>query len=188
MGYRRAALLSVLMLTLLAGCQYRWGNCSWTSGRPVFRVPYADGDHLGQLTSEIVSQLSRSGRAEYRDCDACYELRVCLRDCNLRNVGYRYDERGERGDLRERVIPAEARTLVNAEVTVIDLRCCEVVLGPTLVGASVEFDFDVYANHSQDNIFSLGQLNDREVSRDLVLRPLYRELAKNIVDYVLNTW
>jgi hypothetical protein len=185
--YITAALLALCLMGL-SSCGYRWGNCAWTSERATVCIPYVEGDRLGHLTSELTRRLLASGYFCYEGCEADYALQVCITEIRERNIGYRYDKEGERGTYRRRVVPSESRLIVYSEVTLIDCHSgCE-VLGPTLVEAAVDYDFDVYANHSGDNIFSLGQINDRDISRDLVELPLFRELAKNIVDYIVNTW
>lgn len=179
---------TALLMSLSACSGYQQGNCTWSGRSQTVSIPYVHGDKLGYLTSALARELSSSGMYCYRDCEGEYRLEVSLSELEDSNIGYRYDRKGEDGRIRQRVIPAEGRAKVVATVALYPSGCCEPVLGPVLIEGAVDFDFDVYANHSQDNLFSLGQLNDRDVSRDLVTLPLYRQLAQNIVDYLTNTW
>lgn len=151
-------------------------------------VPYVEGDTRGYLTRELVRELSALPQFRYGKCDADWILNVHLSPIKEENIGYRFDDRGERGEIHRRVIPSEARARVVAEVCISEKPSGRTILGPMCVEVELDYDFDSYANASSDNIFSLGQLNDRDVARDLLTEPLYRNLAKQIVDYISHGW
>lgn len=173
---------------LLSACGYRVGGGTLLTPCDTLCVPYATGDTYGLFTESLVKELSKSRSGKIVNGNARYLVQVVLRCPREQVVGYRYDRKGERGEIERRVIPSEKRAAIGAEVTVVDRvgRC--VVLGPVLVEADVTYDFDIYSNHSNVNILSLGQLNDGDVSRDVVISPLYRELAARVAQFLANSW
>lgn len=178
--------MAVLMF-LLVGCGYQLGQGGLTAAYRTISVPYPEGDFDGSLTSSIVRRISRSGSFEYLSSGGELTLLVKMLDLNDENIGFRYDRHKE-GELSRRIIPTETRITAVAEVSVVESVSGTVVLGPTRLLASVDFDHEYYDSHNEVNVFSLGQLTDVDEANDAVMRPLNEVLAEKIVDYISDSW
>ena len=75
-----------------------------------------------------------------------------------------------------------------AEVSLIDAASDCYVVGPIVITAEVEFDHDYNSSPDGVNVFSLGQLTDLDEARDAADDPLNRQLAQNIIDYLVHLW
>jgi hypothetical protein len=102
------------------------------------------------------------------------------------NIGFRYD-RKKCGKLKKATIPTETRFLLTAEI---ELKDCKgaILLGPVRIKNDLDFDHEFYSSIHAMNIFSLGQLNDRDAAYDAALHPLHQQMAEKIVDYITNGW
>lgn len=173
-------------LLILTSCGYRTGQGGVVSSYKTISVPYVVGDLDGSLTSAIVRQLSRNGDLEYQS-DGALALQIEIIDFRDVNIGFRYD-RDNHGHLTKTIIPTETRITEICEVKVMEACSGKVVLGPTRIAASVDFDHDYYSSRNGVNIFSLGQLSDYDTAHDAVYVPLNQALAQKIVDYVCGYW
>lgn len=187
-----AASLSSLRISLvfclfcLSGCGYRWQNQTplYTPGKTV-SVPFVRGDQSGLLTSAIIAELASTGPWRYASSGADLQLSICFLGFHDENIGFRYD-RGKRGNIKRSIVPTETRVFATVEIQLIDVVTGCVVCGPACVGAWYDFDHDYYSSRNGINIFSLGQLTDIESAREAALPPLYRNLARNILEYLRN--
>ncbi len=170
-----------------SSCGYHFGRGSISSVYNTISVPYVIGDVDGSLTATLIKEIEQYGGPSYVDGSGQLRLLVKVLDFRDQNIGFRYD-RKRRGQLQHTIIPTETRIKVIAEVTLINSRTCNKVLGPLILSASVDFDHDYYSSRNGVNIFSLGQLDDIDAARDAVKVPLYKALAKKIVEYINESW
>jgi len=150
-------------------------------------IPYIEGDREGDLTAEVIKQIEKSGSFHYVSSGGDLILDVKIKDYSNQDIGYRYD-RKKHGQIKKVIIPTEARLNAFAEVILKDASTGQVVLGPSVVTASIDFDHDFYFSRHEINVFSLGQLNDIDAAQDAVMRPLNRKMAEKIVDHIANSW
>ena len=181
------ALLSALSIWVLTSCGYHLGQGGVPGKYHTVSVPYACGDIDGGLTNAIIKEIEITGGLQYVNCDGATELLVNLLDLRDQNIGFRYD-RDKRDCVTDCIIPTETRVVAIAEVKLIEAHSGKCVLGPVILSTSVDFDHDYYSSRNGVNIFSLGQLNDVDAARDAVRTPLYKALARKIVEYVSESW
>jgi len=180
----RALLLLFLFLT---GCGYHFGGTGALREYRTITVPYVTGDVDGYLTSELVGELSAQSPFYYRQCGGALSLEVRLCGVDHYNVGFEYDT-DDAGVRTERIVPNEGRLIAVAQVEVVSCVSGKVVLGPQCITASVDFDYDPLSTENQLAVFSLGQFTQIDLAEDTAIVPLYRHLARKIVDYVTNGW
>jgi Lipopolysaccharide-assembly len=171
----------------LIGCQYHFGRGELSQSYATISVPYAEGDQKGELTADVIKQLSTSGAFRYVCSGADLLLKIKIIEFREENIDFRYD-RKKTGKLKNYIIPTETRVSAIAEVSLIEGATGRAIRGPTRITASTDFDHTYYTTQDEVNIFSLGQLNDIDTARDAVMHPLNRHLAERIVDYVINSW
>lgn len=181
------ALWSLVVAGVTTGCQYQFGRGELSQRYATISIPYIEGDQKGELTTDVIKQISMAGAFRYVSCGGDLVLKIKLVDFREENVNFRYD-RKKTGELKKSLIPTETRVKAIAEVHLIEGGTNQTVRGPTRIAASVEFDHTYYATRNEINIVSLGQLNDIDAARDAVMHPLNRLLAERIVDYVINSW
>ncbi len=179
-------MLFLLTVFFLCGCQYSFDRGELSSQYKTIFVPYAEGDKEGDLTTQVIKHLSLRG---LHYVNGCGELTLKMKIFELRdeNIGFRYD-RKKNGKLKKVIIPTETRVIMVVDVTVIENSTGKTIRGPTRIKTSLDFDHDFYSSHHGVNIFSLGQLNDIDAAHNAVMRPLHRQMAERIVDYVINSW
>lgn len=178
----------LLMTSLiLSSCHYQFGRGELSQQYSTISVPYIDGDREGDLTVEVIKRIGTSGAFRYAMSGGDLILSIKILDYENEDVGFRYD-RKKHGELKQVIIPTETRLKAMAEVTIKEAATGQVMRGPAVISASVDFDHDFYFSRNENNIYSLGQLNDIDAAQDAVMQPLYRVLAEKIVDYVANSW
>lgn len=146
-------------------------------------LPYVEGDLEGYLTAEIVEQLSALSSFYYCRSGGAFILQVKICGVDQYNVGFEYDT-DDAGIRTQRIVPNEGRLIAAAEVEVIDAVSGCVVLGPQRIIATVDFDYDPLSTENQLAIFSLGQFAQIDLAEDTAIIPLYRKLARKIVNYL----
>lgn len=171
----------------LVSCQYQFGYGDLSQRYSTITVPYIEGDQKGELTTEVIKQLSLSGALRYVNCGGDLTLKIKLIEFRDENIGFRYD-RKKSGKLKKSIIPTETRISALAEVLVIEAGTGKTIQGPINISASVDFDHSYYSSQHGINIFSLGQLSDIDAAYDAVMHPLNQCLAEKIVDYIINSW
>ena len=176
-----------LLSASLSSCHYHFGHGELSERYSTLSVPYIEGDRDGDLTTEVIKQITTSGSFSYLSTGADLLLTVKIDDYDSQNIGYRYDRKKE-GKIKKDLIPTETRVKVLAVVTLKDAATGQIVRGPTTLIADNDFDHDFYFSRHAENVYSLGQLNDIDAAEDAVMRPLNKKLAEKIVDYVTNSW
>jgi hypothetical protein len=179
--------LIIVVSSLLSSCSYQFGHGELSSRYSTISIPYVEQDQRGELTAELVRQISASGAFRYVNSGGDLTLQVKMADWGEENIDFRYD-RKRSGKLKKSLIPTQTRVNALVEVVLIETATQRVIRGPTRITASAEFDHTYYSTRDEINVFSLGQLNDIDAARDAVLQPLNRNLAERIVDYVINSW
>ena len=171
----------------LTGCQYQFGRGELSHSYTTISVPYIEGDQRGELTADVIKQLSTSGLFCYTNENSDLILKVKFLELGEENIGFRYD-RKKGGCLKKSIIPTESRVNALVEVILMERISERIIRGPTRISVNEDFDHTYYSTRNRVNIFSLGQLNDIDEARDAVMHPLNRHLAERIVDYVVNSW
>lgn len=182
-------------LLLCASCGYRFDPGS--EGRSTISVPYVQGDNEGKLTDAIIRKLTESGAFEYqRSCGRLSLEVVIVGDSNDR-IGFRHDVSDTSGKIRKNIIGIENRRTLTAQVSLIDPVAEEIVFGPHVVTASMDYDYvdenslkdlsfvDSFGVRETSIQFSLGQLDAKDFAERDVLVPIYQRLAEKIVDGIL---
>lgn len=166
---------------------------------PSISLPYIEQDLDGALTAEIAYQLASSGTFSYRHSGGALLLRVSVSPKETSQIGYRRD-RHKDGTLKKNIIPIEARDTITATVSIIERSTSRVVFGPIKITADTDYDFVdqdslddlsfIAPNGQRDTVldFSLGQLESRGSAQIAAQKPLYRKLAKKIVDVISLQW
>lgn len=180
-------LLFLFLSLLINSCGYQAGFDGLPLEFRTISVPFIEGDRDGELTNTVIRKISRSSAFEYRKQCANLKLVVKIIDFSDENIGFRYD-RHKDGRLRDTIIPTETRFSATAEVVVVDTSTGKIILGPSLLSASVDFDHDYYSSRNEINVFSLGQLSDYDAANDAAYTPLNDALAQKIVDYISDNW
>ncbi|MCE5316947.1 MAG: hypothetical protein LLG04_06240 [Parachlamydia sp.] len=180
-------ILCFFFLLILVGCGYHFEEESSIPRHTTISVPYVEGDWDGGLTAAIVEQIGRTGCYTYQRDGGALTLKVQLGNFIEDNIGFRYD-RDKHGDLRHSIIPTETRLKAKVVVTLIETASGRALLGPACLTAWIEFDHDYESPLNSVNIFSLGQLSDYDDAFDAAYRPLNRELAQKVVDFICDSW
>lgn len=189
--------LGLFALLALTSCGYHVAEDETPSFASTITVPYVLGDSAGQLTSELVSQLSAEGFSCLPH-DGTLLLKVIIIQNENDRIGFRYEREHPSGHLTKHLLPVEGRKMVSAEVTLVDTTTDEVVLGPSIVKADADFDYVLFdsikdlsfineSGRREKTIrFSLGQLDTVEGAQDDATLVVFRHLAAKIVDGIVN--
>jgi hypothetical protein len=185
--------LSALSL-ILSGCGYRFQE-SQADGDPVsICVPYISGDDEGQLNNAIVRKIAENPLLEYHRNRGALTLLVSIIGDGSDRIGYQYDRNPTTGQRRKNILATENRRTLSAEVKLVETASGDVVVGPTIVKASADYDYvDAHSivdltfvpPHGRPQTvldFSLGQLDSIEGAHDDAGAPIYQTLAQKIVE------
>lgn len=179
-------ILNFLLLSLLAtSCGWHLVAPQGQENRYTVNIPYVYGDGDGSMTSHLVKEIEKQSSFRYVHDGGEITLKVELLDNKSENIGYRFDP-DKLYDGKHKTIPSETRRKILAQVTVIDTNSQKVLLGPSHILTSVEFDHQYYNLSHNINRFSLGQLTDVDTTYDVVDIPLYRALSRDIATYLEN--
>jgi len=176
---------------LMAACGYQVDGLE-----PItVSVPYVVGDHEGELTEALAFALSRTANYRYVEGGGEWTLHAKIVGDRNDRIGYRYDRDPKSEKLRDNVIGIENRKDITVEVKVVKTSTGEPVLGPQKIKASIDYDYDdpnslldlsvvnPFLGSRQPSIdFSLGQLDSVSAAGEDAIYPIYRLLAKRIVD------
>lgn len=179
--------LLLLSLFLLAGCGYQFGHGSLVDDYESISVPYIKGDRHGLFTAAMAKELSTDGHLVYSRSNGQLCMRVEILDLVEDRIGYRYDLESD-GTHSERLVPSEGRLTVEAELIVCETASGKRILGPVRFSTSVDFDHDFYTTPDRSPTFSLGQLDDIHVAREVAVTPLADKLAAVVVEYISHAW
>ncbi len=150
-------------------------------------VPFVEGDLDGQLTSVLTQEISESGLLS--TCERDGELSLHVKILGFKNEDIGYDRfYNKENDIQRWMVPNERRLSILVKISVVDEETQKVILGPADLSTSVTYNFD--PEYSVDNLvgFSLGQFNFSENAQDIAETPLNQQIAKQIVDYVVDGW
>jgi len=180
----------------LVSCGYRPGLGDAQYCRSSITVPYVCGDRDGTFTAELIRELVGSGAYRYQDCSGDLILKARIMDRTDESIGFRY-ETDQFGNVGKRLVASEDRAVLIAEISLVDGKTLSNLLGPVCIRAAVDYDFAPETSAEAFGFplptqtitrFSLGQLDFREAAAETVRTPLYRQLAKEIVDYISESW
>lgn len=178
----------ILLLALFfSSCGYKGGQGSLISEYETVTIPYVKNDVDGFMTRELTRSIATRSPLRVENEEADLILSVDLLKIDEENIGFRYD-RHKRGKLIDNIIPVETRLFARAEITLIQASTGCIVMEPVVIVASYDFDHDYTSPNNAVNIFSLGQLTDYDEAYDAALKPLYRNLAIKIADYISDLW
>lgn len=176
-----------LIALLLSSCAFHLGEGELIERYETISVPFIEGDLQGAFTQSLINEVATQTGLVYQNSGGDLLLLVRLRQVDNENIGFQYDQK-RKGKRIKYIIPDETRLSAVAEVSVVDSATGATLLGPTLLEACYDFDHDYYTAQNSVNIFSLGQLTDYDEAYDAALKPLYRNLATKIVDYIKAVW
>lgn len=172
----------------MTGCGY---HAASSEEKTTLSIPYVEGDSQGQLTAELVRQITNYGIYDFVKKDGDLTLKVSLVGDKNDIIGFQYDLTEKKGKIERNLMAQENRRIITAEVIV--TRGCteEIVVGPLNISASTDYDYiDVNSLKTVSFIndgkrektisFSLGQLDSIEGAQDASLAPIYRQLAQKI--------
>ena len=178
----------------LCGCSnYHWGSshdCSQS-----LSVPYVQGDNNGQLTNALVYAVASAGFLRYAHHDGDFFLEARLVEINNEQIGYRRGRHND-GRVKKGIMPTEGRQAAVVEITLRRAAELKPFWGPCRISADVDYDYiaqdsinDLSFTNSQGQrttvlSFSLGQLEPTASAQEAALDPLYRLLAKKIIEVV----
>ncbi len=182
-------LLASLLALSFTSCGYH--NAA-SDDRTTISIPYVEGDAQGQLTAELIRQITNSNMYDFvkKDGDLC--LKVTIMGDKNEIVGFQYDLTTKKGKIERNLMAEENRRTLTAQVTLTDTTTEEVIVGPVNITASTDYDYiDVnslktvsfineHGKREKTISFSLGQLDSIEGAQDAALTPIYRQLAQKI--------
>ncbi len=187
-------LAAILWLVICSSCGYRYNSFDDSEGAVTLSVPYITGDPDGILTGELIYQLGASGEFSCVRSGAEYALQVVLLSDTHERIGFRYDRDNTSGRIEKNLLGVEDCRRVIAEVSLVDCATGKIVIGPSEVQASVDFDYtdpgspkDLLFKSSEPIMpFSLGQLDSQEGAYDDSARALFKQLSSKIVAGLLS--
>lgn len=171
------------------GCSYKFKDAPLGS----VNVPFITDDAEGYLTKSLIYQLSSDGIFNYESDHADYTLKVDILDTKNEKIGYRRD-RDQQGNPLKNLMPTESRQVIKAEVFLESNIDHKTVWGPVTITTDTDYDYVeqdsfkdlsfVNSYHERQDVlsFSLGQMESVGSAQVSALKPLYRKLARNIVD------
>jgi hypothetical protein len=165
------------LLPSATSCSVLSEHLELDDNKPTLSIPYVEGDRSGRLTDVLCESIEKGGFFGYSPSGGEYTLKVRLCDSKYENLGFRYDPKKED---RKKIIPNETRSKLLAEVTVINSLTNKVIIGPSYVLATCEWDHQNYSIDNDINRFSMGQLSDIDTAQNVLDIPLYRNMAKEI--------
>lgn len=186
---RYKKILAGFLALSLTSCGYRTAA---SDDKTTISVPYVEGDNQGQLTAEIIRQLTNSDMYDFVRKDGDLVLIVSLVGDRNDHVGFKYDRTEKKGKIEHNLMSTENRRILTAQVTLSRPDTEEIVLGPMNITATGDYDYidvntlkelafrDQQGKRKKTINFSLGQLDSVEGAQDAVLTPIYRQLAQKI--------
>lgn len=176
----RGWIAAVGTLVMLSGCGYQLSQSMRDGKQVTLSIPYVVGDADGRLSLEIVRAVSTLPSYRYVPYGGEQILVVALADSREENIGFRYDRKKD-GKRKKEIVPTETRLFVEAKVSMVDATTNECLWGPVSIQETTDYDHFYYGHH-EVNVFSLGQLTDREAAKEAACAPLNQRLAQQIVD------
>ncbi|MBY0529209.1 MAG: hypothetical protein K2P51_03365 [Rhabdochlamydiaceae bacterium] len=185
--------VSVLSL-FLSGCGYRFQESREGEDPISICVPYISGDDEGQLNNAIIRKIAENPLFEYHRNRGEVTLLVSVIADGSDRIGYQYDRNPTTGKRRKNILATENRRTLSAEVKLVETVSGDVLVGPTIVKASADYDYvDAHSivdltfipPHGRPETvldFSLGQLDSIEGAHDDAGAPIYQRLAQKIVE------
>lgn len=173
----------------LTSCGYRTAA---SDDKTTISIPYVEGDNQGQLTAEIIRQLTNSDIYDFVREDGDLVLKVSLVGDRNDHVGFKYDRTEKKGKIEHNLMATENRRMLTAQVILSRGATEEVIFGPLNITATGDYDYidvntlkelafhDPQGKRKKTINFSLGQLDSIEGAQDAVLTPIYRQLAQKI--------
>ncbi|OGN55720.1 MAG: hypothetical protein A2796_00945 [Chlamydiae bacterium RIFCSPHIGHO2_01_FULL_44_39] len=155
-------------------------------------MPFILGDEEGFLTSAIIEQLSVGGLVDVVSSGGDYVLQVAIVACNIEKIGFRIDPQEVEGKVRNNLLATEGRKSLSVKAGL--YRSGELVHGPYTLTAEADYDYVdgdsirdlTFVNPEGITVtvlpFSLGQLEPINSAESSAQTPLYRQIAKKIVD------
>jgi hypothetical protein len=177
----------VLSLFLCTSCGYHLsGTSSRASAYKTVSVPYIIGDVNGGFTSQLIHQLTYSGRWTYAPHQGDLLLKVEILKTKDEEIGFSYPV--QNGQINKWLVPNENRFSQLVRVELIDSKTSRTILGPINLSANVQYDYDAEFNVNNFVRFSLAQYNFQEIAKRTATIPLEKKLSVRIVEYLENAW
>lgn len=192
------ALFVSLICWALSSCGYRWHYDYPDQLRPTVSIPFIAEDEDGALNSEVIAALENSGIVDVVSKNGTYQLRIEILSNRNEKIGYRRDPQQIGGETKKNLLASEGRRSIDAKVSLYN--GSGVIYGPYQITANSEYDYvdgdslkDLTFIDKKGKLvevlpFSLGQLESIESAQEATSKPLYRALAKKIVDVISAEW
>ncbi|MBS0627845.1 MAG: hypothetical protein JSS09_06500 [Verrucomicrobia bacterium] len=179
----------LIALLFCSSCGYHYSSGDEFESSRTISIPYISGDPEGLLNNELAYQLSVSGEFSCVQSGGDLVLQVVLISDTHERIGFRYDRDNPSGALEKNLLGVEDCRSVIAEVSLIESSSGKIILGPSEVRASVDYDYTdpgsprdlLFAKTQPIMPFSLGQLDSQEGAYDDAARPLFKQLSQKIV-------
>src|SRR3569832_862156 len=110
----KTLLLASLLTLSLTSCGYRPVA---SDDKVTISVPYVEGDKQGQLTAEVIRQLTNSDIFEFVRKDGDLELKLVLNGDQHDVIGFEYDRTIKNGKVERNLMATENRRTISAQVT-----------------------------------------------------------------------
>lgn len=162
------------------------GTSSRASSYKTVSVPYILGDVNGGFTSQLIYQLTNSGKWTYTPYQGDLLLKVEILKTKDEEIGYSYPI--QNGQINKWLVPNENRLSQLVRVELIDFKTSKTILGPIHLSANVQYDYDAEFNVNNFVRFSLAQYNFQEIAKRTATLPLEEKLSVRIVEYLENAW
>ena len=172
-------IMVLLAVFSLGACSQYTQQSNFCAEGISIEIPYVQGDSSGILTDRVIEEFASTFPGQLAD-HAPVALQVKWLGEQENNIGFQY-EKNDQGEIQEKIIPNENRIKASVEVKLIDKLSGKTLLGPEIVTASNEYDFDFDAIKNQEMPQSLGQLNGLNEARLSARSVLASSLAKKIV-------
>jgi hypothetical protein len=182
---------TLFALSSLACTQYKPGHGDLQalgSEQISLSIPYAKGDTYGYFTDAVIEQVERTMRYRYvSSAGGKLTLSLELEAPTQERIGYQHD-RESNGTVLDEVVANETRIQVSALFTLKETASGKVLLGPTSLSSSMDYDFGSYEIDSSVLHVTMGQLDSENNSADAAQVALSEKVAAKVVEYLDNAW
>ncbi len=188
----RSKYLAIVLFLLTSSCGYHLGV---GEKEMVVSLPYVEGDKTTFFTSQLIKEINESPSLSYSNRDGGYFLKVAILDSHETQVGWRIEYIQDNKQLKQRIRPTEGRRTVRVKASLFDASTGAEVWGPHIFSASADYDYinedalqdlEFYENQIKKETtvlqFSLGQVEPLENAQEASLTPIYRRMAKYIIN------
>lgn len=179
--------LSLSLLTAhLMSCGYHTGMSSTLKPYRTVSIPYVAEDPNGLLTAQLAKQISTQGSLRYQASSGDLLLRIQLHDSRDYAIGFRYD-RDMQGKYTKDIGPTESRLKQQVTVCLVEAATGNCLLGPTMIEANVEYDYQSSLGQGPLLQQTLGQIDQALPATEYAQYSLHEKLAQAIAHFIYHS-